>query len=140
VPVLIAFSREPPPEGGIFEFSARREAVTALALLGPQAREALPVLVEALKDSDTAPVLPEKAARGLGRMGPAAAPAVPRLIEMLEPGDSLARDYRVAAAEALGDIGPVARDALPKLEELARGEDDEAAWAAAAAIRKIRGR
>jgi HEAT repeat protein len=71
----------------------RKAAIAGLGSAGAQAREAVPVLVDVLKDTGAKKPEPKK-----------------------DPG---APDLRVEAAVALGDIGPDARDAVPTLQDLA---------------------
>lgn len=123
------------------EYSKRRAAVKKLTELGPQAREAIPVLKKILDrkgddqvgelaaraviaigpDSVSVPLLSEilskrnekyYIAEALGELGPAAAPAVPELKQLLE---NKGYHVRRAGALALGKIGPAALDALPQL-------------------------
>jgi HEAT repeat protein len=71
----------------------RKAAITALGTAGPGAKDAVPVLVDVLKD-------------GMGKK--------PK--KKKEPAGT---DLRVEAAVALGDIGPDAKDAVPALQDLA---------------------
>jgi HEAT repeat protein len=85
--------------------NVRSCATFALQGIDPDAKEAVPALMEAL-DSVSA----ESAARALGAIGPEAAPAVGKLIGLLaEPG------RRQATIHALGRIGPPAKHAIPLL-------------------------
>lgn len=123
------------------EYSKRRAAVKKLTELGPQARQAIPVLTKILDrkgddsvgelaaraviaigpDSVSVPLLREilskrnekyYIAEALGELGPAAAPAVPELTQLL---GNKGYPVRRARALALGKIGPAAIDALPQL-------------------------
>jgi len=76
-------------------------------------RVAVPALTEALKDKD----LQFSAAKALEKIGPDAKVAVPALIEALKD-----EDFRVNAARILGSIGTNAKAAVPALIELI---DDE---------------
>ena len=91
---------------------------------GKEAVEALPTLVEALKDQD--PHFQELAAAALQNIGPDAAPAVAAL------GDALttAKEPKVRdnAALALAHIGPAAAGAMPQiLQALQYAESDRRA-------------
>ena len=123
------------------EYSKRISAVKKLTEIGPQAREAIPVLTKILDrkgddqvgelaaramieigpDSVSVPLLREilskrnekyYIAEALSELGPAAAPAVPELTLLL---GSKSYPVRRAGALALGKIGPEALDALPQL-------------------------
>jgi HEAT repeat protein len=100
--------------------TARREAVVALAALGPKAEAAVPALLKALTDSDEE-VRPG-AIRALGRIGPAAAKAaLPALTGLLADRDP---DYRQAAILSLADLGREAQPVLPDLLQLYRAENN----------------
>jgi hypothetical protein len=76
-------SRDPP----------RKAAITALGTAGPEAKDAVPALVDVLKDG-----MGEKPGKKKSPVGP---------------------DLRVEVAVALGDIGPDANEAVPALQDLA---------------------
>jgi HEAT repeat protein len=90
---------------------SRWMAVVALGEMGATARDAVPALMEALEDDDSA--VRWDAAKALGKLGPAAARAVPALVAVLhEQSDAIVRQYAVAA---LGSMGAAARSAVPAL-------------------------
>jgi len=90
-------------------------AMAELSELGPEGKEAVPLLIEILKDS----TLNQVAALTLGEMGAAAEPAVPALIGALK-GDDLWLAMRVP--DVLARLGPVAKAAVPALiEEVKNG-------------------
>lgn len=99
--------------------AVRRERVPFLgrflALLGDDARLAVPALVEALGDAQ-APVR-SMALDTLGALGPDARGAVPALLEHLHEGP---QDERVDAARSLAATGPEGVDAL--VEASRRGD------------------
>jgi HEAT repeat protein len=113
----------------------RLAAMQALGTYGEQAADAVPALMEALRDESPAARL--MAVEALGGIGPNARPAVPMLIDMLratrEPRQRLSRGapggmcvspamLRAAAASALGRIKPEGRVAVPALiDELNEG-------------------
>ncbi len=86
-----------------------------LALLGPQAEEAVPALVRVLHDPE--PYIAAEAGTALARIGKA---SVPALTMALTDKTSLVRH---TAAYALGEIGPDAEPALPDLIEILQDSD-----------------
>jgi hypothetical protein len=111
----------------------RRHAVERLAEIGPAAAEAVPALIEALRDS--ADDVRQGAASALGKIGPAAAAAVPALIEALRDSNN---DVRLEAVRALGEIGPCAPEAVAALRGARRDSDEAVCRAAADALGKLR--
>jgi HEAT repeat protein len=77
----------------------RRAAARELAEIGPAAQAAVPYLVEALQDEDSA--VKSSAAQALGEIGPAAEPAVPSLSKALKDADP---GVRASAKDALARI------------------------------------
>jgi HEAT repeat protein len=69
------------------EVNVRREAVKALGEIGPESKEAVPELIEALNDEDVDLV----AVWALGQIGPAARAAAPAITQWLEKVDSSCR-------------------------------------------------
>ena len=102
----------------------RAFAAWSLGNLGPDARKAVPALVEALGPDDTANVV----SAALARIGPAAGQAVPALVADLR-GPDAGRRWR--AARTLGRIGPAADSAVGDLAA-ALGDPNEAVRAHAA--------
>ena len=110
----------------------RKHAAETLGEIGPEAKDAIPRLVELLMDLKEA--LREAAAGALGEIGSAAKDAVPKLVALLKD----THDYvRLAAASALGEIGAEAKDAVPYLIELLKDPDAGVRAAAASALRWI---
>ena len=105
----------------------RLAALRALQRRGPQAKTAVPALIDALEDQE--PLLRIEAARALGAIGPDAKTAVPALVKRLEDKAAVRFEGSVAfaAAKALGEIGP---HALPPLLRLLESED----WTRFAAV------
>lgn len=101
----------------------RASAAAALGMLGPDAKDAVPALVEALSVEDVSKGEEELTIRGcalraLGAMGPGAVAAVPDLVVILQ--DRRYPSYhRRLAAEALGAIGKGANSALAALKAVA---------------------
>jgi HEAT repeat protein len=107
----------PPPEAvspliAIVELADRSSVAAAqtLALLGPEAKEAISALLVALKAKDAE--LRWNAARTLGKIGPTAKEAVPALIAGLRDDNPFVREH---CAESLGEIGPAASVAVAQL-------------------------
>ena len=99
--------------------ASRAKAADALARLGPKAKDGIPVLIDALKETGdlTVPPVAVKALAGIG------APAVPALTDVLKHKDTIPRAY---AAMALGLIGPEAKAAVPGLIDVAKAGKDPA--------------
>jgi HEAT repeat protein len=89
----------------------RRALVTDLV---PLPKEAVPALLEALKDNSMC----IGARFALERVGPEAVPALADALEDPEPG------VRRGAAAALGGLGPAAREALPGLRRAVNDSDN----------------
>jgi HEAT repeat protein len=90
----------------------RKSAAFHLSEMGPEAKQAVPQLIEVLQ-SDPLMTVRGEAASALGKIGPAATAAVPALIEFLTytPGGY----ERTYAASALGNIGQQSALAVPAL-------------------------
>jgi HEAT repeat protein len=83
------------------DVAARKEAVQALAVIGPGAYTAVPALVRALDDDET--VIREGAIIALGKIGPRAKAAVPALVGILRDKDF---HFQIQTFAALRQIGP----------------------------------
>ncbi len=94
--------------------TVRLSAVTALASIGPDAKEATPALITVLNDQDAS--VRGGAARALGKIGFATEAVIPALMMALEDQDEY---VRVDVANALGYIGPAAEEAVPVLKHVA---------------------
>jgi HEAT repeat protein len=105
--------------------NVRRAALEAMGMIG---REALPILLVALKDDR----LRAGAAGALGAIGRPARDAVPTLCKMLEDPDMEARR---TAATALGRIGPQTPEVIPALAKTLR--DKEAGEQAADSLSRM---
>lgn len=121
------------------DFATRASAIEALANVGIERPETLPVLIDILsqpganRDSSVEERL--IAAEALGILGPTAAPAVPELIRSLESDWAL---IQRAAAQTLGKIGVSAAFAVPALVDLIyESEGAEAQEAAAEALSSL---
>ncbi len=86
-------------------------------VLGPKAKEAVSVLIEALGDSYEP--RRRRAAVVLGKLGPDAGAAVPALVAVLQGGE-----FDQDVVWALGEIGPAAGEAVPILQTF----QDKSTW------------
>ena len=115
---------------GLGNKELRPYAVQVAILLGPDAADAVPALLNAWGDTQANDGLKQEIQFALGAIGPASKPAIPKLIESLS---SKSPEVRYSACYALGRIGPAAKAAVPKLKALlgARDEFDRLAgvWA-----------
>jgi len=101
--------------------------IEAIGALGPEAKDAVPALIDLL--GNTANVSREKAARALGQIGPGAKAAIPALVE-------LAKEQYVHGLTPDDDfIDPNA----PMLVELMKRQHDRTRATAAEALERIRG-
>jgi HEAT repeat protein len=82
----------------------RRQAAVAIRNIGPEAKDAVPDLVEALRDPDEE--TRTNAALALGGIGENAASAVPALVRVVADPQQMSAT-RIEAAVALSRIGPV---------------------------------
>ncbi len=83
--------------------------------MGPKAKEAIPALMELLKDKLW--IVQETAATAIGQMGPDANVAIPLLTELLRDKQW---QVRATAADVLGRMGPAAKGAVPALRICSR--------------------
>ncbi|MFC1765700.1 HEAT repeat domain-containing protein [Planctomycetota bacterium] len=91
---------------------SNKSIVEALGMFGPPAKEAVPLIIPLLTDSnDRNDFTPSTVAEALGRIQDPN--AIPALIDYLQTGR-----YKSAAAEALGRFGPQAASALDPLHNL----------------------
>jgi HEAT repeat protein len=107
----------------------RDAAALALGKIGPEAKTAVPVLTELLKDE----WVRKTAALALGEIGLEARTAVPALTELLKK-----EWVRQTAASALGNIGPEAKTAIPALTELLQDPDKDLHKTVAEALQEIK--
>jgi len=107
----------------------RVAAARSLAILGPEARTAIPALNQALHDKEVRVQL--DAAAALGRIG---RQSVPVLMQALEENDA---SIRHAAAYALGEVGPDAQPAVPLLTKALEDNDPQVRSSAAYSLSVI---
>jgi HEAT repeat protein len=146
------------------DVQARREAVMALKTIGPEAHDAVPALLLALRDDDDSAVR-EGTVDALGEIGPGAKAAIPALLRAVQDRDiqfrcramhalgkvgaghevvirTLAKMLledktgpgRQASAEALRQMGPKAKLAIPSLRRVLQEKSE---WSREAAIRVL---
>ena len=97
------------------------EAAKALTEMGPEAKPALPALVEAMKQEGRASL----AASVISDIGPDAS-LVPALLQIVKKGQSDTRDgSRASAMHVLRLLGPAAEDATADLVPILRNEGDQ---------------
>ena len=113
----------------------RKMAASALGEIGPDARQAIPALIQALGDVDEG--VRRRVALSLGEMGAEARSAAPALILTLRDGSSSVRRW---AAAALGEIGPTAPAAIPALIAALAQDDMRDRAVVVAALVKMGGR
>ena len=115
--------------------AVRYVSAWALGDIGPEAEEAIPVLVEALADEGrgfgTGSIVAHSACGALMDVGPK---AVPALVEALGSDEEMVRRM---AMDALIGIGPPAAPAIPALVELLGHEEDHVRVDAAYALTHI---
>ena len=100
----------------------------------PLVTDAVPALIEALKDSDC--LVRQWAVVALERIGPQAEEAVGGLVEVLDDPDHEVRRW---AAVALGNIGQAARSAIPALTKLLLDDVSDVREAASQSMDRIQG-
>jgi HEAT repeat protein len=124
VPVLIRALRDR---------RAGSDAKFVLGEIGASAKDAVPALVQSLREERVARPLrtPPSSALALGRIG---VPAMPDLVSELKNDHS---EVRTSAAIALGFIGKTAHDAAPHLIPLLADKNLEVRQAAALALGSI---
>ena len=115
---------------GPLEAGGRRAAAArALGVLGPNARSAVPALLDRLHDRE--PYIAMEAATALSRIGEG---SIPGLIKALSQKDSVVRR---AAAYALGELGASAEQAIPSLIERLEDVDPQVRSSSAYSLARI---
>lgn len=108
------------------DFSTREAAIEAILALGPQAKEALPVLLKALKDSES--VDEEKVVSILTVMDPEGEAVVSAMSDVLKQGNVRTP---LMVREALKGYGPKAKAISPALSEALKSQNKTTRIAAA---------
>jgi HEAT repeat protein len=125
VPILISLLKDP-------DRNVRLRVVTALGNFGAQARQALPVVRAALKETaskDSDEAVRSHALGAVLQVGPEPASDIPALTNALQSELEIVRFH---AAATLGDMGRSARPALPSLIHAASWDEDAAVRVVAA--------
>jgi HEAT repeat protein len=94
-------------------------AILVLLELGPDAKEAVPALAQALSHQHEE--IRHEAAQALRAIGPDAKAAVPELMAALDDEQIV---VQMPAVLALGSIGPAAKEAAQKVRSLQESDDD----------------
>lgn len=102
----------------------RREAVLAVAKIGPDAKDAVPTLLTLLKSKRGNQLERIEVPLALSKIGPVSTDVIPALIRIVEDkNDNLL--MRARAIVALGNIRPPAQDASTALLKIAKEDDLE---------------
>lgn len=113
--VALGAKAVPRVKRGLTNEKLRHYAVQILGRIGPDAKDAIPELVEALKkDNGSDPQFRAEVQFALGSIGSTDADAVPALIQSLSSEDE---QVQHSACYALRQIGPAAKDAVEPLEK-----------------------
>jgi HEAT repeat protein len=110
----------------------RWNAARTLAKIGPAAKEAAPMLVEAMKDPD--PLVREHAAEALGCIGPEAKETIQDLVKVLKDPDARVRRD---AVRSLGQMGAAAKSAVESIRPLLQDKEERVRKAARASLQQI---
>jgi HEAT repeat protein len=111
----------------------RAKVAAILSRLGPDAKDAAPVLANIL-DKDKSPAARREALIALGSIGPFAYAQSPSIANVLHEDDS---QLRAAACYALGKIGPLAIGSKAELLDSLKSEDELCSIAAAWALTRV---
>ena len=122
----------PPLIEALRQKEVRPKVAIILGRIGPEAKAAVPALVEALNDENT--VTRQEVLFALASIGPEAKAAVPAIVGALQDPDM---DVRYGACFALGKIGPAALEAKPELQKKLDSADQFLALSAAWALAQI---
>jgi len=134
VPAFVEALREPPATDDDLLF--RHRAQLALAAIGPEATEAIPVLIESLASEDEH--VRGSACYALGKMGAAAAEAVPALEKQLDELEGTSCTAFVwALLQILPDASELGAKAVPMLVKALNHEEYLVRVEAATALGQI---
>lgn len=113
---------------------SRLNAIMSLGEIGPEARCAIPALLEQSRSGDLMTAM--RAIEALVKIDPKSAePRIPALLDWTTPGHK--SRVRLTAMAALRDLGPAAKAAVPALLKLADEDDLAIAAGAIEAIGRI---
>jgi hypothetical protein len=115
----------------------REQAVAALADFGPAAREAVPVLLQRLRDRKEVEKVRKAAARALGEIGPPPKDALAALTDALADADC--REARLYAADVLGRLGSGDRKVVLALGKGLKDADPDIRCHVAGVLSQVRG-
>ncbi len=115
----------------------RTSAAGTLSSIGPEAREAVPVLIETLRRQDDRQwATRDNCVLALARIAPESKAVVRALVDALkDPNENV----RYTAAAWLGKLGSVAQEAIPALKETVKDKHEFVRRHAAEALKKIQG-
>ncbi len=99
----------------------RRAAVVVLGRIGPDAKDAVPALVEALR-GETDKDARREIFMSLSNIGPAPASVIPELLKDLKSDDI---QLKAGATYALGAMGKAAEEALPEIRKNLAARDEK---------------
>jgi hypothetical protein len=108
----------------------RADAARNIGSFGPPAKSAVPSLIQALQGPQFE--LHDCSIQALGKIHGDPGVVIPVLITFLTNND-----FNDIAATALGNYGSLAKEAFPKILPLLHAKDDDARYAARAALKKI---
>jgi HEAT repeat protein len=108
------------------------EAISGITSLGPQAAEAVPILMEIIKEKRARH--PGNIVSIFGAIGPAARDAVPLIMELAKSDEA---SVALNSINTLGRIGPVASASINLIAGFLTDSDPSFRWTAANALRKI---
>lgn len=110
---------------GIGEPYLQEYATIKLKQLGPQAKDAIPGLIQAIEDPESDATVRQAALEALGSVGKKTAEVVPVLVGVLNNDQYW--EVRGAAIEALGNIGPITPEVIPALTQALKGDNSKEA-------------
>ncbi len=111
-----------PISRGLANDKLRPIAVQVARRMGPEAKAAVPALIEAMDATEDDPLLRREIHFALAAIGPDAAAAVPKLTQALS--DEIP-EIRYSACYALGGIGPSAESCVQAISKLYRSDQED---------------